>query len=461
MLQWSSPKKIKGAAIFSKVIEENSEGIYILRYRNRFYTKNVILERYNHLMVYQSDRSVELKNARLLKVYSTPKGLLLLKSQYNRKTQNNDLVANWLDFELKPKGKPKTLLSQPSTVYGDRGNYRIRMNDNKSLISILYHTESESLNYVLHHRLLDANLNPVAEKNIELPYSPNSFYVEDFGINSWGKLTMLTRNTERERRRITKISHSLYTIAGDEIDDFVITDSIEIKNGEMVYNRWQDNFTIVGFFGFRQVNGLEGVLFFNEDTTGGKKRLKYHHFSEDFIKKVNVNSRRKDLLSEGYDFLELIPRSDGGMLCIAEQKEIATENKVTMINGIPQSTSKNVYNFNELLVLNYDNLARMDWNQIIKKNQTTINDGGYFSSAAVFTADKYVQIIFNDQLRNSGEIMQYTIYNNGKMVSNKLLKTELDYVAVIPVEAKQVSSNKLIIPTAKNRRFALLKLIYP
>ena len=56
--------------------------------------------------------------------------------------------------------------------------------------------------------------------------------------------------------------------------------------------------------------------------------------------------------------------------------------------------------------------------------------------------------------------MQYTVYSNGKLMSKKLLKNELDYVVIIPMEAEQVSSNKLIIPSTKNRRFALLKLVY-
>jgi len=148
------------------------------------------------------------------------------------------------------------------------------------------------------------------------------------------------------------------------------------------------------------------------------------------------------------------------MLLIAEQKEIATEDDIVLVNGIPQSTSKNIYNFNELLVLNYDSSGFIDWHNVITKNQTTINDGGYFSSAVVFVGEKFVQLIFNDQLRSTGDVMQYTIYNNGVLQSNKLLKNELENVVIIPVESKQVSSNKVIIPTSKNRRFALLKIIY-
>ena len=183
-------------------------------------------------------------------------------------------------------------------------------------------------------------------------------------------------------------------------------------------------------------------------------------FSTDLIDEITLNDRNEDAVSEGFYILRTIPRSDGGMLIIAEQKNIATEDDIILVNGLPQSTLKNIYNFNEVLVLNYDDSAYLDWHKLITKNQTTVNDGGYFSSVVIYTGPKYIQLIYNDQLRSSGEVMQHTIYNNGMEKSQKLLKTEIDFVAIVPSESKQVSSKKVIVPTSKNRRFALLKLVY-
>ena len=110
--------------------------------------------------------------------------------------------------------------------------------------------------------------------------------------------------------------------------------------------------------------------------------------------------------------------------------------------------------------MSYDKEYYTEWQHKITKNQITINDGGYFSSAAPFVSEKYIQLLYNDQFRNSGEVVQYTVYNNGKTTRQKLIKTELDYLAVIPDGAIQVSSNKIIIPTYKNRKFSILKLTY-
>jgi len=240
----------------------------------------------------------------------------------------------------------------------------------------------------------------------------------------------------------------------------LITDSLEIKSAKLAYSRADDAARIVAFYGLEDTPGLVGTLSFKLSSDRTYGIIDCSPFPEKLINNVELNDRNNGAISEGFGILEAIPRSDGGMLIIAEQKEVATEDDIILVNGIPQSTSKNIYNFNELLIINYDSASFIDWHKVVTKNQTTVNDGGYFSSVAIFVGDKYIQLLYNDQIRSSGDVMQYTIYNNGVEESKKLLKTELDFVAIIPEESNQVSSNKLIIPTSKNRRFSLLKLVY-
>ncbi len=52
VLEWSNPTKLKGDKIFTKVIGENQYKVYLIRYSNKFYTKNIVLKRFNHQIVY-------------------------------------------------------------------------------------------------------------------------------------------------------------------------------------------------------------------------------------------------------------------------------------------------------------------------------------------------------------------------------------------------------------------------
>ncbi|MDC1394940.1 hypothetical protein N8368_00350 [Bacteroidia bacterium] len=460
VLQWSQPTKLKGTAVFTKVIGENENGVFLLRYRNRFYTKSIILEKYTHLLVIEQGKAIDLRNARLIKLYMTAKGLLIIKSKYNRAQQTNELIAQWYDFNLKPVGPAKTVATAVPKEFGDRGSFRLRISDDHSFISLLYTELSENREIIVHHQLLDNELNAKYAKTVLLPYQYQNFVINDFLVTNNGETHIACKTYQKERKKIKSTTQRLFHFKDSTLNDFVITDSLSIKSSQLVYDRANDAAVVVALYGSTNRYGLLGTFFYrlNKDATEGS--MQYGPFNESFMEKVKVNDRNDGAISEGYGIIKAIPRSDGGMMLITEQKEVATEDDVVLVNGIPQSTSKNIYNFNELLIINYDSAAFIDWHKVITKNQTTVNDAGYFSSAVVYVGDKYIQLLYNDQLRSSGDVMQYTIYNNGFEESSKLLKTELDFVAVIPSESKQVSSNKIIIPTSKNRRFALIKLVY-
>ena len=97
---------------------------------------------------------------------------------------------------------------------------------------------------------------------------------------------------------------------------------------------------------------------------------------------MNTGFFISNTISGDFKLKSCVPKSDGGVVIIAEQKDITKESDVYVINGISQSTAKNIYKFNEILTLSYDNEFFTEWQHKITKNQITINDGGYFSSAA-------------------------------------------------------------------------------
>jgi hypothetical protein len=457
VLQWSNPIKLKGAAVYTSVLGENQSGIYLLRYRNRFYSKNVIIEKYSHQMVLQQSLVIELKNARLLHIYAATKGLLVIKSKYAKNRGENDIIAQWYSYDFKRKRESVLLLSVAPNEMEAQGDLRLRVSDDLRTLSLLALEESDKENVIINHTLFDMNLMRVGHKRVVLPYMYSSFFIRDIVVCNNREVYFLSYVAQKERRKEKVETQLLYHLKDTTLSNFRISDSLLLKSERLVYDRINDNAIVTALYSSFNSYGLQGVLFFKLDKGIGISKLgQFPAVLGGGLKKDQSDG----VISEGYSILKAVSRSDGGMLIIAEQKEIATQEDIVLVNGIPVSTSKNIYNFNELLVLNYDYDAFLDWHQLITKNQTTVNDGGYYSSAVVFVGERFIQLLYNDQLRSSGEVMQYTIYNNGRVESNKLLKSQLDFVAIIPEEAKQVSSNKLIIPTSKNRRFALLKLIY-
>lgn len=460
VLQWSNATKLKGGAVFTKVIGENEKGVYLLRYRNRFYNKNIILERYSSQLVFDKSINIELRKARLSKLYLTTKGILVIKTKYIRQQQENRLIAQWYNFDFEEMGESVVLAKTVVKDFGDRGNFRIRMSDDLQSLAVLYSEIAAEDKSTLYYQLFSDSLVRVVNDTFNIAHDYNTLVLQDILLTNDRKVSILANVAPRPTKRVKTTDFHMFTLAGSTLYDTQITDSVDLKSPRLIYNRQHDQATVASFYGPKEQQGIVGALFFSMNSTLDSGAVMWSKFGEDLIDKITKNDRNEDAVSEGFSILEATPRSDGGMLIIAEQKNIATEDDIILVNGLPQSTSKNIYNFNEILLLNYDDSAYLDWHKLITKNQTTVNDGGYFSSVVIYTGPKYIQLLYNDQLRSSGDVMQYTVYNNGMEKSKKLLKAELDYVAIVPSEAMQVSSNKVIIPTSKNRRFALLKLVY-
>lgn len=460
VVQWSNPTKLKGTAIFTKVIGENEHGIFLLRYRNKFFSKNVIIDKYHHHLNLDLSRSIELKKARMVKIKMTDKGILLVKSKFERRRQSNVLSAQYYDYDLKPMGREVELLTSPIREFGDRGDFRVRISENEQHIAVYHSGRTEEGELISHWTLFDIDLKLKRSKSIVLPVKHKRFYLMNFLVSDQGNIYSLAREIIEIKDRDNRTRDRFFIQEADSLWNLQLTDTVIYRDLKMSYDRINQQVHIVGFYGTYEMYGSNGLSKFSYDLHTGKSSQSFNRFDKNLTAKLNTGKHQATIVPNGFEIIKVVSRSDGGFLCVAEQKEIATENDIVMVNGIPTSTSKNIYNYNDIIVLNADSTGKVEWSHVIHKNQTTVNDGGYFSSAVVFVDDRFIQLIYNDQLRSTGEVMQITIYSNGKQVNKKLLKTALDFVVVIPIESEQVASNKVIIPTSKNRRFALLKLVY-
>jgi hypothetical protein len=96
---------------------------------------------------------------------------------------------------------------------------------------------------------------------------------------------------------------------------------------------------------------------------------------------------------------------------------------------------------------------------VINKSQTSSQDLGYYSSIFVVPLKNSINIFYNDEFRGNSEITQYTLDNNGKLTSKLLFKNQSSSIAVVPREAMQLDAATVLFPTAKDRKFAFLKLL--
>lgn len=465
--EWSNSRKLKGTAVFTKVLGENGNGVFLMRYRNRFFTRSVIVEKYRNHLGFSFSRNISLRKSRLVSLELNEEGLLFFTAGYNKSTLQNELTAQYYDFNVLPKTKPKVISTALLSEGYDRGDFRVQASSDLQRYAVSYTEKSIKGNRILHFKMIDDQLQVLKSNAFEIPVKYEDFVSIDFQADHQGRVYLLMKEKSKTSRKGERTWEPwrlfCWNSVSDRFSDFSLNDSgVYLQKAKISIDRQREEVLVSAFYSNIGPDGFSGIYLFRLFNHPSHTPIRtFSKFSKDIMVDL-IGERPEEDESEAYEFeqLKAVPMSHGGITIVSERASMSSEEDVIYVNGIPQNTSLNIYNFDEVFVLSLDSSGRIVWHKMINKSQSSLNDGGYYSSVIVGVTQDNIHIIFNDKMRGNGNVMQYSINGKGVMSDVILLRSDREYLAVIPAESKQISSNKLLIPVSRDKKFALLKLIY-
>lgn len=92
--------------------------------------------------------------------------------------------------------------------------------------------------------------------------------------------------------------------------------------------------------------------------------------------------------------------------------------------------------------------------------QETESDGGIFSSYLLFESNNMLKFLFNEDIYNNGNFMEYNLNANGNFKRISLLNSEKKELQLIPQKGKQIDANTLIIPSERKKYLQLVMIKY-
>lgn len=466
-IEWSNSRKLKGGAVFTRVLGENSYGIYLMRYRNRFFTRSVVVEKYRNHLGFSFSRNVLLKKSRLISLEMVEDDLLFFTTGYDRLTQNLLLQAQWYDQNVLPKSRLQIIGKVKQTEPYDKGDFVVQKVSGTQTFAVYHTSKSDKGQRQLHLLQLDQKLNIAKSKILEVPIGYDDFQLMEFKTDPNGHFYVLTR----EKPKISRKNESLWSpyrlfiwnTKSDEFSDYRLNDSgTYLHQVRLSFDEIHQALNVTGFWSNSFPESIKGVYLCRLNVSSGSKAKRSFTDLPLEIMRDLIGEKQANDNMEAYDFEQLrtIPMSNGQITMISERTTMSSEEDIVYVNGIPQNTSRNIYNFDEVLILCLDSNGQIQWHNLINKSQSSLNDGGYYSSVITMVTKDQIHLIFNDKMRNSGNVLQYSISGNGHMHHNILLHSDREFISVIPSESKQISSLEALIPTMKDKKFALLKLIY-
>ena len=521
-IDWSAEYNEPNNSFLSKVVHYDEAGFYALRVQNlgtKRENPKVYIEYYDkQQMKLKKSAELDLKFKKKTRDFEdlivVGDNMYLLTSFNNQAKKKNYLFAQSVSLSsLRPSQKLIKLAEVETKNAYQEGGFRhhLSKDDSKVLIySVLPKQKKEPERFYL--QVFDNQLNALWEKKVRLPFNDDRFSVEEYQVDNEGNVYMLgvVYQDKTRFRRGGKPTYQYVVLAyredGEAVEEYkvnlnekFITDLTfrVAKNGDLVFS---------GFYSELGTYSVKGTYFFRLNPTTKEiynKNLKAFDFDflTEFLSEKQTNKAKKAAQKGNvpelyqYSLDDLILRSDGGAVLVAEQYYVERRynndnyysnvgfggfNRFNRFGPFYSPYNNNFnddyeYHYNDIIVVNIQPNGEIEWTARVPKQQITTNDGGYFSSYAMSIVKDKFYFVYNDNYKNfdpskKGKFYSFSgrnavitlaeINKNGAVVINPLFSDTDASITTRPKVCKQIGRDEMLIYGERGRNYRFGNLIF-
>lgn len=462
-LNWMPINSNFKGAFQSKVLAADKQGYYIYQSSGRersiekfSYANNLI---YSHKLPLE-DRSIDIEE---LVVEKT--GVTAFFSIYSPTLRKHGLFYIFLPHQG-DASTPATLFDQPQINSSARSRFQIIPRVDLSGYSMIHINENNAENLGLDIRFFDAALGAELRTSLFLPLEKIRYELRDVMHDPEHNLLLWLHVTDKDKRSSdpSKYYYKMVRVNRNTLDleEANLRDSVYFLNAvQPELDELNQKIKLVGFFSEKDRTTIAGSLLASValkplqiDTIGLAR------FDMEFKTKLMgyKNANRSKELADYY-IKDVVMRSDGGALLVAESNYQTTQTYVQYSQGFPIYREIIYYHYDEIVVVSINSDGTVDWRQIVPKSQVSTQISPYNSFISLPT-DKHLNLIFNEEGRSKNAVVMYRINNQGDVVPRIILSPEADDAAILQSDAAIVSPNAMLIPATKRKKKGLFRLTF-
>lgn len=465
-VEWSNPQKIKSKTGYSQIVGESASGIYLLRSKDNSFTRDVIIEKYKSNLSQEFSIPMPINiNGILERVLLFENNLFVFVSAKNNTTNKIDLLLQKLDENLKPIGSAQVIISINSDEIDSKTQFHIKHSNDRNFIGVMFLSLGKDKNTCnLNLFCFNTNLQQMYGKRYDLPYSLDDVFITSYDIGNNGDTYLLIDYPKQGTKKKSSdprlfFLYSYYLSLDKMLEYEVGKQDAFIEEIGMCLNNFSKKISVAGFYSNDNTKKIVGYFYYVLDLSSNELTTKkFEDFPPEFISK-RYNSKNNGDLSDLY-IRKMVARSDGGCMVLAEKYYLSRQTYTYYVNGFPQTNSRTVYNYDDVQMMSFNPDGTLQFNNTIAKTQSSISDGGYYSSIVPIITPENLYVVYNSDVNSEGDMMMsYT--NNKGILENKILVKAINTSAlIIPSECKQASSNSILACSLRDKRFTLMRITF-
>jgi len=448
-----------------------------------FAGSKAFIERYdNYSLLPQFTKPIELSTARGTKAIEIEAFEqigdypVMFGSHFNKDRNKIEVYARRYTTEGDPEGLDYKLADFEAKRRSNLSQLKIIPNSNRNLVLLYYSKVFEKYqNEKAEFRVFDRDFNLVYDRNIEFPYKERNFMVYRATVDAFGRVYLLVKilldKDEITSKGLPRYRYSLVTFGkeGDgvqeynlQLDNYFTSDvSFSENNGKVI---------CAGFYSSISNDRAAGSFYIEIDLQRKEiveKRI--DKFEQSFVVDFIPNKRARRM-TEIPDFKvdQVIQFEDGSSAIVGEQfyvEEICFRDfRTGMIN------CQYNYNFNNIIVIKYDDRGSVIWTANIPKYQQSSNDGGKFLSYTFGLNENELIFLFNDHPKNINPTdnrvgimtnvrksipVMVKLSKDGDYSRMSLSNERVQKMFIVPSMSYQISPSSAMLMSVRNTRYKI------
>lgn len=281
-------------------------------------------------------------------------------------------------------------------------------------------------------------------------------------INNVGDFFLPLKSNKQQQK--TQYLH-LFTNTADTksvIHDTIRLGDVQLFDIYPVYDHVQKTLVITGLYGERNSSRANGFYYITYHNTR-KNLLSYLPFDESLL--VEVSGRNVSASKGLSDFTvrDVALRQDGGVVIIAELiKEFSRRSSLPMQrdNGTYIRDGWVDYYFEDMILFAVYPDGREHWKEVLRKRQYSQDDGAMYSSYMLFKTPERLRFLFNDEIKQENTVGGYEVTGKGYVERKTVFNTDYHKLKLRFMDGIQVAYNECIVPSERNNRLSLIRILY-
>jgi hypothetical protein len=464
-IEWGNPQKIKTKNLFTQIIGETSNGLFVLRCKNGEFSSDLIIEKYKGNLNQELSLSMPLSvNGLVERVLLINNELFVFMSAKNISTNSIDILSQKLDENLKLVGSPVVICSFPVAVYLEKRKIQIKTNAAKTMLGIMFLSKSTDGNGCkLNVYAYQGASQQIFGRQFNIESAHKDVFLTAFDLDNDGNAFILLDFPKKvEGESLDNRAFYFYAYYHDQDKMYaydLASKDMFIEELGFTVNNFNKSISVFGFYSSAEGKDVNGYFYQRYSTISKETLVRYQTLVQpEILEKLIPGKGEKYALGlNNFYIRKLIPRSDGGIFMAAEKYTRVEQRYNYYLNNMPMEGVRVIYNYDDVALWSINADGTIHFTDVVRKKQSAVGDIGNAGISIVPTQD-FIHILYNSELDKDGNVMLHSVNYQGRVEEKILIKNTNFNISLVPSEFRQVAANSLVAATIKDKLFTLVRI---